>query len=248
MIEAVHLTREYGDIRAVDDISFKIEKGEILGFLGPNGAGKTTTMRMLTGFLPPTSGTAIVAGFDINVSPLEVKRRIGYLPETPPLYNDLTVVSYLDFVTKIKQVPRLHRKERIEWALSRCGLGEVRGRLIGNLSKGFKQRVGLAQAIIHHPDVLILDEPTVGLDPRQIREIRELITELSKDHTIILSTHILPEVTMICQRAIIVHRGHIVLEGRVSDLTREKTLEEVFIDLISKEEMSGPTLRAAANQ
>ena len=179
--------------------------------------------------------------------PIEVKKRLGYLPETPPLYHDLTVVSYLKFVTKIKGVPAAERNERIDWAIQRCGLPEVRSRLIGNLSKGFKQRVGLAQAIIHRPEVLILDEPTIGLDPRQIREIRELILELSKEHTIILSTHILPEVTMICNRAVIIHRGKIVLEGKVSELTRGRSLEEVFIDLISKEEESQVSLTNVAS-
>ncbi len=236
MIEARKLSKVYGEIRAVEDISFRVEKGEILGFLGPNGAGKTTTMRILTGALRPSSGTAVVAGFDVLDQPLEVKKRIGYLPETPPLYEDLNVTFFLKFVTKIKGVPSQERNDRISWALERCGLKEVSKRLIGNLSKGYKQRVGLAQAIINRPDVLILDEPTVGLDPRQIREIRELIQELSKDHTIILSTHILPEVTMICNRVTIINRGKIVLEGEVSALTKDKTLEEVFVDLISKEE------------
>jgi ABC-2 type transport system ATP-binding protein len=236
MIEAKDLTKTYGELRAVDGVSFKVDPGEILGFLGPNGAGKTTTMRILTGFLPPTSGQVVVAGYDVQEQPMEVKRRIGYLPETPPLYSDLSVLSYLSFVAKIKGIPKAERQERIDWVLTRCGLSEVRSRLIGNLSKGFRQRVGLAQAIVHKPDVLVLDEPTIGLDPRQIREIRELIRELSKEHTIILSTHILPEVTMICTRAVIINRGRIVLEGKVADLTKERTLEEVFIELISKEE------------
>jgi ABC-2 type transport system ATP-binding protein len=236
MIEAKDLTKTYGELRAVDGVSFKVDPGEILGFLGPNGAGKTTTMRILTGFLPPTSGQVVVAGYDVQEQPMEVKRRIGYLPETPPLYSDLSVLSYLSFVAKIKGIPKAERQGRIDWVLTRCGLSEVRSRLIGNLSKGFRQRVGLAQAIVHKPDVLVLDEPTIGLDPRQIREIRELIRELSKEHTIILSTHILPEVTMICTRAVIINRGRIVLEGKVADLTRERTLEEVFIELISKEE------------
>ncbi len=235
MIEAKGLTKEYGEIRAVDCVTFEVNKGEILGFLGPNGAGKTTTMRMLTGFIPPTSGTAVMAGFDIQDKPLEAKKRIGYLPETPPLYLDLNVISYLRFVAKIKGVPSAERNERIEWALERCGLKDVRKRLIHNLSKGFKQRVGLAQAILHRPDVLILDEPTIGLDPAQIREIRGLIKEFSQDHTIILSTHILPEVTMICTRALIINRGKIVLQGSVAELTAGRTLEEVFIDLVSRE-------------
>lgn len=246
MIEANGLTKQYGELKAVDNLTFRVDRGEILGFLGPNGAGKTTTMRILTGYIPPTSGTAIIATYNVSEQPIEVKRRIGYLPETPPLYHDLSVQSYLSFVTKIKGVPSSARKERIAWAVERCGLSEVRKRIIGNLSKGFRQRVGLAQAIIHKPDVLILDEPTVGLDPRQIREIRELIKELSKDHTIILSTHILPEVTMICSRAIIINRGKIVLEGKIADLTQERTLEEVFIELISKEETLHPHLEVVS--
>jgi ABC-2 type transport system ATP-binding protein len=236
MIEARNLSKSYGELAAVRDISFRVDQGEILGFLGPNGAGKTTTMRMLTGALPPSSGTAIIAGYDILEQPLEVKRRIGYLPENPPLYLDLNVTSFLKFVTKIKGVPSSERDERIDWAIGRCGLKDVRKRVIGNLSKGFRQRVGLAQAIINKPEVLVLDEPTIGLDPRQIREIRELIRELSKEHTIILSTHILPEVTMICNRAVIINRGKVVLEGKVADLTRDRTLEELFVDLISREE------------
>lgn len=236
MIEAKQITKSYGDIHAVRGISFNINKGEIVGFLGANGAGKTTTMRILVGALPSTTGTAVIAGYDINDNPMEVKKRIGYLPETPPLYEDLTVVSYLKFVTQIKGVASAERKERIDWVLERCNLTDVSRRMIGNLSKGYKQRVGLAQAIINKPDVLVLDEPTVGLDPSQIREIRELISELSKDHTIILSTHILPEVTMICNRAIIINRGRIVTEGTIKELTKSGTLEEVFVNLMSQED------------
>jgi ABC-2 type transport system ATP-binding protein len=235
MIEARALAKTYGELRAVNGVTFRVDKGEIIGFLGPNGAGKTTTMRMITGALSPTSGTAVVAGYDIQKQPLEVKKRIGYLPEHPPLYLDLNVAAYLSFVAKIKGIPSTDRKERIDWAMDRCGLTEVRKRLIGNLSKGFRQRVGLAQAIVNRPEVLVLDEPTIGLDPSQIRDIRELIKELSKEHTIILSTHILPEVTMICNRAIIINRGKIVLEGTVADLTRDRTLEELFVDLVSKD-------------
>ena len=236
MIEVKEITKAYGEIQAVRGISFNVAKGEILGFLGPNGAGKTTTMRMLVGALPPTTGTAIVAGYDILENPMEVKQRIGYLPETPPLYTDLTVSAYLKFVAQIKGVPSGERKDRIGWALERCDLTDVSHRMIANLSKGYRQRVGLAQAILNRPDVLVLDEPTVGLDPRQIREIRELIQELSKEHTIILSTHILPEVTMICNRAVIIDKGRIRLEGTIQELTRQRSLEEVFVDLISKEE------------
>ncbi len=237
MIQVRNLVKEYGEYQAVKDITFAVAKGEILGFLGPNGAGKTTTMRMITGALPPTSGTVLLSGFDVIEQPLEVKKRIGYLPETPPLYMDLTVESYLKFVAKIKGVDKSLQKENFQWSLEKCGLTDVKKRLIGNLSKGYKQRVGLAQAIINKPDVLVLDEPTVGLDPRQIREIRSMIQELSKEHTIILSTHILPEVSMICDRATIIHGGKIVKEGTISELTKEKSLEEVFVELISREEV-----------
>lgn len=235
MIEVRNLVKEYGEYTAVKNISFSVAKGEILGFLGPNGAGKTTTMRILTGALAPTSGSVTISGFDVLENPLEVKKRIGYLPETPPLYMDLTVEWYLKFVAKIKGVEKNLRAERLEWSMEKCGLKDVRKRLIGNLSKGYKQRVGLAQAIINKPDVLVLDEPTVGLDPNQIREIRNMIQELSKEHTIILSTHILPEVTMICDRATIIQTGRIVKEGTISELTKEKSLEEVFVELISRE-------------
>lgn len=237
MIEVRNLVKEYGEYTAVKSISFTVAKGEILGFLGPNGAGKTTTMRMITGALPPTSGTVVLSGFDVLENPLEVKKRIGYLPETPPLYMDLSVESYLKFVAKIKGVEKNLQKERLEWSMEKCGLVDVRKRMIGNLSKGYKQRVGLAQAIINKPDVLVLDEPTVGLDPKQIREIRTMIQELSKEHTIILSTHILPEVTMICDRATIIQGGKIVKEGTISELTKEKSLEEVFVELISREDV-----------
>ncbi len=237
MIEVNNLVKEYGEHTAVRGISFTVQKGEILGFLGPNGAGKTTTMRILTGALSPTSGSVKLSGFDIQEQPIEVKRRIGYLPETPPLYMDFSVESYLKFVAQIKDVPEKLIDERLQWSMQKCGLLEVRKRLIGNLSKGFRQRVGLAQAIINKPDVLILDEPTVGLDPKQIKEIRSMIQELSEEHTIILSTHILPEVMMICDRATIINRGRIVKEGTISDLTKEQSLEELFIELISQEDL-----------
>lgn len=237
MIEVRNLVKEYGDYAAVKNISFTVQKGEILGFLGPNGAGKTTTMRMITGALPPTAGSVSISGFDILENPLEVKSRIGYLPETPPLYMDLSVEYFLKFVAKIKGVPSNLQKERLEWSMEKCGLTEVRKRIIGNLSKGFRQRVGLAQAIINKPDVLVLDEPTVGLDPNQIREIRNMIHGLAKEHTIILSTHILPEVTMICDRATIIQNGRIVREGTIAELTREKSLEEVFVELITREQV-----------
>ncbi len=235
MIEVRDLVKRYGDHVAVDGISFSVGKGEILGFLGPNGAGKTTTMRVLTCYQPPTSGTVEVCGFDVEKDPDEIKKRIGYLPEVPPLYNEMTPESYLAFVARLKGVPSKEVKERVDWACSRCGLDDVRKRLIQNLSKGYKQRVGLAQAIIHKPEVLILDEPTIGLDPKQIREIRELIKELGKEHTIILSTHILPEVTMTCDKVVIINRGKIAAQGSLEELTKGRNLEEVFIDLISKD-------------
>lgn len=236
MIEVRNLCKAFGERTVVSNLSFSVGKGEILGFLGPNGAGKTTTMRMLTCFKPPTSGTATICGFDIVEQPLEVKKRIGYLPEHPPLYLEMTPASYLQFCAEIKRVPRPEIEERVEWALGRCGLGEVRERLIGNLSKGFRQRVGLAQAILAKPEVLILDEPTIGLDPRQIREIRELIKELGREHTIILSTHILPEVTMTCAQVVIINRGRIAASGPIASLTHGKSLEETFLELIGSDE------------
>lgn len=210
MIEVMHLGKRYGEIIAIDDVNFSVAKGEILAFLGPNGAGKTTTMRILTCFMPATSGTAKVAGFDIFESPMEVKRRIGYLPDNPPLYPEMTVSEYLQFVAKIKGVPNPKLKAALASALEKCNLGDVSRRLIGNLSRGYRQRVGLAQAMIHNPDVLILDEPTVGLDPKQIIEIRELIKALGGEHTIVLSTHILPEATAVSQKVVIINRGRIV--------------------------------------
>ncbi|NKE70307.1 ABC transporter ATP-binding protein [Candidatus Manganitrophus noduliformans] len=210
MIEVVHLGKRYGEIVAIDDVNFSVAKGEILAFLGPNGAGKTTTMRILTCFMPATSGTAKVAGFDIFESPMEVKRRIGYLPDNPPLYPEMTVSEYLQFVAKIKGVANQRVKAALASALEKCNLGDVARRLIGNLSRGYRQRVGLAQAMIHNPDVLILDEPTVGLDPKQIIEIRELIKGLGGEHTIVLSTHILPEATAVSQKVVIINRGRIV--------------------------------------
>jgi len=210
MISVKHLSKHYGPTVAIDDVNFTVEKGEILAFLGPNGAGKTTTMRILTCFMPASSGTATIAGFDIFEDPMAVKRRIGYLPEAPPLYPEMTVTEYLIFVAKIKGLARKAIGPGLAGAIEKCGLGEVSRRLIGNLSKGYRQRVGLAQALIHNPDVLILDEPTVGLDPRQIIEIREMIKALAGEHTIILSTHILPEATAVCKKVVIISRGRIV--------------------------------------
>jgi ABC-2 type transport system ATP-binding protein len=210
MIHVNELTKRYGASVAIDRIGFDVAPGEILGFLGPNGAGKTTTMRILTGFVPATSGTASIAGFDVFEQPLEVKRRIGYLPEQPPVYPELTVTEYLRFVGRIKGLSRRVLSSAVDRVVGACGLTDVRRRRIGNLSKGYRQRVGLAQALIHDPPVLILDEPTVGLDPKQIIEVRELIRSLGGAHTIILSTHILPEVTATCQRVVIINDGRIV--------------------------------------
>jgi ABC-2 type transport system ATP-binding protein len=219
VIEVQHLTKRYGRVTAVHDVSFRVERGEILGFLGPNGAGKTTTMRILTGYMPATEGKAIVAGFDVFDQPIEAKRRTGYLPETPPLYPDMSVIEYLQFVAKVKGVPSGERRQRIQTVMERTRIADMANRLCGKLSKGYKQRVGLAQALIHNPDVLILDEPTAGLDPKQIIETRELIKELAGDHTIILSTHILPEVAQTCQRVVIINNGHVVAVDTPDNLT-----------------------------
>jgi ABC-2 type transport system ATP-binding protein len=220
VIEVQHLTKKYGRVTAVDDVTFRVERGEILGFLGPNGAGKTTTMRVLTGYMPATSGRAIVAGFDVFEQPLEAKRRTGYLPETPPLYPEMTVREYLGFVAQIKGVPGGERKGRVDTAMEKARVTDMAARLCGQLSKGYRQRVGLAQALLHNPDVLILDEPTAGLDPKQIIETRELIKRLAGDHTIILSTHILPEVSQTCQRVVIINRGRVVAVDSPANLTR----------------------------
>jgi ABC-2 type transport system ATP-binding protein len=219
MIKVEGLTKRYARNVAVDHISFQVEKGQIVGFLGPNGAGKTTTMRMLTCFLPPTDGTAEVAGFEVMENPMEVKKRIGYLPESPPVYPEMEVIEYLNFVARIKGVPKSARPGRIEDVIEKCAIGDVRNKEIGKLSKGYRQRVGLAQAIIHNPDVLILDEPTAGLDPHQIIETRDLIKGLSGNHTIILSTHILPEVEQTCERVIIIAKGKLVAMDTVANLT-----------------------------
>ena len=235
MIKVEGLTKRYGDLTAIEDISFQVEKGEIVGFLGPNGAGKTTTMRIITGFLPSTDGTVTVSGYDIFEKPMEVKKRIGYLPEHPPVYGDMTVDGYLKFVAKIKGVARAARADAIDRVITRCGLKEARNKIIGKLSKGYKQRVGLAQAMIHDPEVLILDEPTIGLDPKQIIEIRELIKALAGEQTIILSTHILPEVTMICQRCLIIDQGRIVADDSLEALTAEEGLESVFLKLTTED-------------
>lgn len=219
MISVKGVSKNFGQIKAVDNVSFEVRKGEILGFLGPNGAGKTTTMRILTCFLPPTEGTASVAGYDIFKESLEVKRRIGYLPEIPPLYPEMTVIDYLNFVARIKGLVGPRIAERVEKVVDTCAVSEVKEQLIGKLSKGFRQRVGLAQALIHDPEVLILDEPTAGLDPKQIIETRDLIKGLAGQHTIILSTHILPEVSMTCERVVIINKGRVVAEDTPEALT-----------------------------
>lgn len=221
MIEVDHLIKSYGQARAVNDISFKVEKGEILGFLGPNGAGKTTTMRILTGYLPATGGTARIAGYDVFEQSMEVRKRIGYLPETPPLYPEMTVEAYLTFVARIKGVAAADIPGRVEESMRLTNLTDRRKELIKRLSRGYKQRVGIAQAIVHNPDVVILDEPTVGLDPNQIKEVRNLIKGLSGEHTIILSTHILPEVEMTCDRVVIINKGRIAAIDTTENLTRQ---------------------------
>src|SRR5271165_25067 len=218
MIQVEGLTKRYARNVAVDNISFSVDKGDIVGFLGPNGAGKTTTMRVLTCFLPPTSGTASVAGFDVFEKPMEVKKRIGYLPETPPLYPEMEVGDYLRFVGKLKGVPSSDLEKRVNEVAERCSIAPEKTKLISKLSKGYRQRVGLAQAIIHNPDVLILDEPTSGLDPHQIIETRALIKSLAGEHTIILSTHILSEVEAVCQKVIIINQGRVVATDSVSRL------------------------------
>jgi ABC-2 type transport system ATP-binding protein len=235
MIEVRDLTKRYGEREAVHSITFSVDRGQILGFLGPNGAGKTTTMRMLTGFLPPSSGTARVAGYDVFTHSAEVRRRIGYLPENPPLYMDMTVRSYLAFVARLKGLSRARLVEARDRVLERTGLTDVAGRLLGHLSKGYRQRVGLAQALVHDPEVLVLDEPTIGLDPRQIIDIRRLIKELAGDRTVILSTHILPEVAQLCDKVVIINEGRIAREDTMASLTREATLEEVFLRSIATE-------------
>jgi len=245
MIEVSHLSKSYRDLKAVDDVSFQVQSGEILGFLGPNGAGKTTTMRILTGVLPPTSGTVKVSGFDVFEQPLEVKKRIGYLPENPPVYTDMTVRAYLRFVASIKGVSRQAREGEVDRVAQKTNCTQFIQRVIGNLSKGQKQRVGLAQALLGDPEVLILDEPTVGLDPAQIIEVRQLIKSLAGKHTIVLSTHILPEVTAICQKALIISQGRVVAYDTLEGLQRAHagavtadgapgpmpSLEEIFLKL-----------------
>jgi ABC-2 type transport system ATP-binding protein len=218
LIEAKGLTKRYGPVSAIEDVSFEVGHGEITGFLGPNGAGKSTTMRILTGYSPATSGSAVVAGYDIGTHPIEVKRNVGYLPESVPLYEEMVVTGFLSYVAEVKGVAKSARKAEVGRVMERCGLAHMAKRLIQNLSKGYRQRVGLAQALVGDPPVLILDEPTVGLDPKQIVDIRQMIKELAEDHTVLISTHILPEVVMICQQVVIINHGRIVSRESVTDL------------------------------
>jgi ABC-2 type transport system ATP-binding protein len=229
MISVKDLSKRYARNTAVDHISFEVEKGQIVGFLGPNGAGKTTTMRMLTCFLPPSAGTATVAGFDVLEAPMEVKKRIGYLPEAPPLYLEMRTGEYLTFVGKLKGLTGADLRHRVDTVCERCAVADVKTKLLGKLSKGYRQRVGLAQAILHNPDVLILDEPTAGLDPKQINETRDLIKSLAGDHTIILSTHILPEVEQTCQKVIIINKGKLVATDSVANLRNRASGEETVL-------------------
>lgn len=243
MISVQNLVKTFGNIRAVDGISFEVAKGEILGLLGPNGAGKTTTMRILTAFAPPTSGVATVDGFNVLENGHEVRRRIGYMPENPPVYGEMTVVSYLQFVARIKEVPAAEIPDRVERVMERLHIQDIRGRVIGHLSRGYRQRVGLAQAMVHSPPVLILDEPTLGLDPSQIIEIRQLIRSLAGEHTVILSSHILSEVQATCHRVAIIHRGKLSTTGSMASLTEEQRLKLVFRGGESQAQPTGDEFR-----
>ncbi len=246
MIEVQHLTKRYGRVTAVDDLTFRVERGEILGFLGPNGAGKTTTMRILTGYMPATAGKAMVAGFDVFEQPIEAKRRTGYLPETPPLYPEMTVREYLQFVARIKTkgLSATERKHRVDDSMRRTRVDDMANRHCGKLSKGYRQRVGLAQAILHNPEVLILDEPTAGLDPKQIIETRQLIKELAGTHTIVLSTHILPEVSQTCDRVVIINKGRVVAVDTPKNLTeRLRGSETIYVEVDAAGQDPTPSLR-----
>src|ERR1700733_6346686 len=243
MITVTDLTKKYARTTAVDHISFSISKGDIVGFLGPNGAGKTTTMRMLTCFFPPTAGKATVAGFDVLDQSMEVRRRIGYLPEAPPLYLEMETIEYLRFVGRIKGLSGADLEKRVAYVLDRCAIADVKMKLLGKLSKGYRQRVGLAQAIIHNPDVLILDEPTAGLDPKQINETRDLIKGLAGDHTIILSTHILPEVEQTCEQVLIINKGKLVATDSVRNLqARARDAESLLLEVASRDGQPDPRL------
>ena len=242
MIEVKGITKRFGPTLAVDDLSFSIAKGEVVGFLGPNGAGKTTTMRILTCFMPATSGKATVDGFDVFTQSLEVRQRIGYMPENTPLYPEMRVSEYLNFRARLKGVPYTERRKKIGYRLDQCGIADVQHRIIGQLSKGYRQRVGLAEALLHDPKVLILDEPTIGLDPNQIRQTRQLIRDLGKNHTVILSTHILPEVSMVCDSIIIINRGRVVAKG-----TQAELVEQVFPAARVEVEVAGPAEAIASS-
>ncbi len=247
MIEVDHLWKSYGDFVAVRDVSFKVEPGEIVGFLGPNGAGKTTTMRVLTSFMPASKGRVKVAGFDVARESMSARRSIGYLPEIPPLYLEMTVVDYLRFVARLKGVPKKGVVDAVDRVVEICGLDEMRGRHAHKLSKGYRQRTGLAQALINDPPVLVLDEPTIGLDPSQIAAIRELIKSLAGSHTVILSTHILHEVTLTCQRAIIINRGEVIVDDTVANLTQEGDLERQFLKIVGEATAGGGEVGADAD-
>ena len=245
MISVEGLTRYYGDKRAISDVSFHVNKGEILGLLGPNAAGKTTTMRILTCYMPPTSGKASIGGFDIATQSMEIRRIIGYLPENPPLYSDMVVDDYLDFVCRLKGIEKSRFKQEIDSVVEKTNLGDVRRRIIGKLSKGYKQRVGLAQSLLNNPQIVILDEPTVGLDPKQIIEIRELIKNLKGEHTVILSSHILPEIEQTCERVVIINDGRVVAEDTPENLTKRlQGIERVNLQVEGKEEDIRKTLES----
>jgi ABC-2 type transport system ATP-binding protein len=247
IVEARSLSKEFGPTRAVDGVSFSVSRGEVVGFLGPNGAGKSTTMKMLTGYLRPTAGSAIVGGVDVAEDPLAAKRLVGYLPENAPLYDDMMVINFLEFVADLRAVPANTRRERLREICRRCGLLDVLGKNIGKLSKGYRQRVGLAQAMVHDPDLLILDEPTSGLDPNQIVEIRELIKELGREKTIILSTHILPEVQASCGRIIIINSGRLVADDTPDVLTgaEEGAVIRIVVAASNGAPLSETNVRAA---
>lgn len=238
MIEVKNISKRYGEFSAVTNVTFSAKKGDIVGFLGPNGAGKTSTIRMLATYTPPSAGTAVIAGYDVIQQPDEVRKRIGYLPENPPLYPEMTVQEYLRFVGQIKGIRSSELSSKVDSTMKRCFIDDVAGKLCSTLSRGYRQRVGIAQAIIHDPEVIILDEPTSGLDPKQIIEIRRLIKSLGDNHTVILSTHILPEVSMVCNKVVIIHRGSVVLEKPLVELTKERSLEETFIKAVSSEGMT----------
>ena len=245
MIEVNNLSKTFHNLKAIDGVTFRVDKGEILGFLGPNGAGKTTTMRIITGYMPASGGNARVAGFDVYEQSLEARKRIGYLPESPPLYHEMIVRSYLRFVSKIKGVPPKQREAGIDDVISKCRLQEVSHRIIGRLSKGYKQRVGLAQALLGDPEVLVLDEPTIGLDPKQINDVRQLIKGLAGSHTVILSTHILPEVSMTCNRVVIIDRGKIIAVDTPENLTSKlRGAERIYLEAVGSAEALKTTLEA----